>query len=204
MTAKLALISCDLQNEAVLPDGKFGGPDLFGNVGIVSEVNRKGVLGNVKSTLERARAAGLTIIHVGTQYRSGYPEIGTGYPVFDMVKSLGTYLEGSWGVGFPEEVAPKGDEPIVMKRKMNAFFESDLELILRTQDTDTIVIFGVALNNVVESTARQAADMGYNVIILEDCCASFDGEQEAFSLKRFLPRIGRVMQSEDFFNEIAV
>ena len=204
MVENVALISMDLQNEAVLPDGIFGKPDLFGNAGIFSEVTRKGTLENVRATLDKARSAGLTIIHVGTRYRPGFPELGNGYPVFDMVRDLNTYLEGSWGVGFPEAVAPRDDEPIIWKRKMNAFFQSDLELILRTKGVRTIVAFGVALNNVVESTVRQAADMGYNIIVLEDCCASFDGEQEEFSLKRVLPRFGRVIRSADFFREMGL
>jgi nicotinamidase-related amidase len=200
----VALLLLDLQKEAVDEKGLFGKAGLFGDQGIAKEVVRKDLLPKARGVLDRARAAGMTIVHVGTKYRPGYPELGKGHPVFDQVKALNTYVEGSWGVDFQDPVAPKGNEVVVWKHKVSAFYQTDLHLILATKGIRTIVALGVALNNVVESTAREAADMGFDVIVLRDCCASFDAQQDDFACARILPRFCRVIDSGEFVKEIGI
>ena len=63
---------------------------------------------------------------------------------------------------------------------------------------------GAATVFVVESTVRDAADRGYDVITLRDCCASFDAEQDAFLLDNVFPMFGRVTTSQEFLAEIEV
>jgi nicotinamidase-related amidase len=199
-----AIVLLDLQKEAVDEKGLFGKGGLFGEQGIAKEVVRKDLLSKTKALLDRGRAANMTIMHVGTKYRTGYPELGKGHPVFDQVKALNTYLDGSWGIDFQDPVAPQGNEVVVWKHKVSAFYQTDLHLLLTTKGIHTIAALGVALNNVVESTAREAADMGFNVVVLRDCCASFDAQQDDFSCTRILPRFCRVMDSVEFAKEIGV
>jgi nicotinamidase-related amidase len=201
---EVALILLDLQNEAVDDRGLFSKGGLFGDDGIAKEVARKGLLPKINALLTRARAANLTIVHVGTKYRPGYPELHKGHPVFDQVKALGSYIDGTWGVEFPELVAPKGDEIVVWKHKVSAFFQTDLNLILSAKGIRTIVALGVALNNVVESTARDGADMGYEVLVLRDCSGSFDAKQDDFAATSVLPRFCRVADSAEFTKEIGI
>jgi isochorismate hydrolase len=65
-------------------------------------------------------------------------------------------------------VAPAPAEPIVIKRRVSAFAGSDLDLLLRARDIDTLVLTGIAPNGVVLSTLRQAADLDYRLIVLSD------------------------------------
>lgn len=204
MKDTLALLSMDMQNEAVHMDSTFGQPGLFGDQGIAREVIRKGVLEKARNVLDRARAAGVKIVHVGTRYRPGYPELNRGHPVFDQVQDLGVFMTGDWGVEFHELIAPQGDEVVVWKSRVSAFYQTDLQTILRSQGVRTVVAQGVALNNVVESTVREAADMGFKAIVLSDCVASFDGEQDDFCAQRILPRFCRVMDSGALFEEAGI
>ena len=204
MKDTLAVVSMDMQNEAVHMDSVFGQPGLFGDQGIAREVVRKGVLEKAREVLDRARAAGVMVVHVGTRYRPGYPELNRGHPVFDQVQDLGVFMTGDWGVEFHELIAPQGDEAVVWKSRVNAFYQTDLQAMLRSQGIRTIAAQGVALNNVVESTVRDAADMGFEAIVLSDCVASFDGEQDDFCAQRILPRFCRVMESSAFFKEAGI
>jgi len=81
-----------------------------------------------------------------------------------------------------DEVEPPGDEPVIRKPRMNPFFGTALESMLRSRDIDTVVLMGVATEFVVEAAARHAADADFRVIVLEDCRASFSEEAHRVSL----------------------
>ena len=200
----VALVLLDIQKEAADDKGLFGVGGLFGEEGIAHEVVRKDVLSKAGAILDRARTAGVMIVHVGTKYRPGYPELCDGHPTFDKIKALNTYLEGSWGIEFSDRVAPRDDEIVVWKHKVSAFYQTDLHLILTANNIRTVAALGVATNNVVESTARDAADRGFDVIVLQDCCASFDAQHDEFACTRILPRFCRVTDSGELAKEIGI
>ena len=65
---------------------------------------------------------------------------------------------------------------IVTKRRYSAFTGSDLELILRSQNINHLILTGIATSGVVLSTIREASDKDFNLTVLSDCCA--DGDEE--------------------------
>ena len=89
------------------------------------------------------------------------------------------------------------DEPEIIKPRVNAFYGSELELLLQSRDIDTLVLMGVTTEMVVESTARQAMDSDYRVIVLEDCCAS---SQQAYHDNSILvmDRMAEISNSQEF------
>jgi nicotinamidase-related amidase len=76
-----------------------------------------------------------------------------------------------------EEVAPQGDEIVVAKSSTSVFNSTNIDYLLRNLGTRCIVLCGVMTNYCVESAARDAADKGYFVVVVEDCCAA-DTEEE--------------------------
>jgi nicotinamidase-related amidase len=100
-----------------------------------------------------------------------------------------------------DEVKPVGDEPVIRKPRMNPFYGTALESMLRSKDIDTVVLMGVATEFVVETTARYAADLDYRVIVLEDCCASFSDEAHKASLQ-IMDHLATVATSTDFLGSI--
>ncbi len=105
--------------------------------------------------------------------------------------------------GFPEdfsEIVEGLAEPTdirVTKRNWGAFYGTDLDVQLRRRGIQTIVLGGVATNIGVESTARQAWERNYALIIAEDITTSFSAEMHAFSVTTILPRIGRIAKVAD-------
>ena len=88
-------------------------------------------------------------------------------------------------------------EAVVTKRGVSAFTASDLDQILRTGHIGTLLLAGVATNFVVEGTARQASDLGYDTIIVGDCCASVSQEAHDASLTTALPFLCTISNLEE-------
>lgn len=110
--------------------------------------------------------------------------------------------------GFPAEGTPEGFETlvdglrqdgdiVVLKHHWGAFTGTDLDLQLRRRGVKTIVLAGIATNMGVESTARSAWELSYDVVIVEDACASRSAELHQFAIHNILPQIARVVQATD-------
>jgi nicotinamidase-related amidase len=96
---------------------------------------------------------------------------------------------------FPEP--PPASDLIITKRHWGAFHGTELELQLRRRGVRRIVLGGIATNIGVESTARSAAEHGYELVIPEDLCSCVSAETHTFSFKHVFPRIARVTTSDD-------
>jgi nicotinamidase-related amidase len=105
--------------------------------------------------------------------------------------------------GYPEQfselvdgLAMPGDIRIT-KRQWGAFFGTELDLQLRRRGIKTIVLTGIATNQGVESTARQAWEHGYSLVIVEDAISAFSTEMQDFAVTKIFPRISRVRKSAE-------
>ena len=85
---------------------------------------------------------------------------------------------------------------VVLKHHWGAFTGTDLDLLLRRRGVKTVVIGGIATNMGVESTARSAWELSYDVVIAEDICASRSAELHSFAIDNILPMIARVCSAE--------
>ncbi len=81
---------------------------------------------------------------------------------------------------------------VVAKRQWGAIYGTDLDLQLRRRAIRTVVLGGVATNMGVESTARQAWEHAYEVVIAEDATTSRTAEMHGFAINVILPMISRV------------
>ena len=86
---------------------------------------------------------------------------------------------------------------VITKRHWGAFHGTELDLQLRRRGIGSIVLAGIATNFGVESTARSAWEHGYAVILAEDICTSPSAELHDMAVAHVLPRIARVVQSEE-------
>jgi nicotinamidase-related amidase len=95
---------------------------------------------------------------------------------------------------FPDNLVEPADI-IITKRQWGAFYGTELDLQLRRRGVRTIVLGGVATNFGVESTARDAWERGYEIVIAEDVTSSLSSELHHFSMQHILPRIGIISSS---------
>lgn len=170
-----ALLVMDMQHDIVSPEGRFG------SGGLGAAVAEAGTIPNAAAALAAARAAGMTVVHVGVEIRDGMsPNTTAG--LFAAVVENGICMPGDPGTDFASEVAPVAGELVVMKAAVSAFAGTELDAHLRNRGIRNLALAGVMTNFVVEGTARQAVDMGYAVTILTDACGSSTPEMHAFSL----------------------
>jgi nicotinamidase-related amidase len=152
------------------------------------------------SLLKSARNAGLTIIHVRVGFRPKLPEISPRNKIFESLKNSPQHqqlFEGASGEIHPQ-VAPQGDDIVVTKHRVNAFAGTDLQMILRAKEIDTLVLFGIATSGVVLSTLLDACDADYRLIVIRDCCADPDQELHAALLERFFSRRAEIISAAEF------
>jgi nicotinamidase-related amidase len=103
---------------------------------------------------------------------------------------------------YPDMPQPHAGEFRVVKHKYDAFFETDLDAILRNQHVSTVIIVGTATNVCCESTARSAFYRDYRVAFPSDCNASFDEGMHQATLKTLDMFFGRVMTTDELVEEM--
>jgi nicotinamidase-related amidase len=171
--------------------------------GIVSIYTREGkdaFLGRVASVLNHARAIGMTVIHIQVGFRPGLPEISSRNALFGVIKASEQHqqLFREPLAAIPDTIAPQGNDIVITKHRVSAFAGTDLAMILRANDIDTLVFCGIATSGVVLSTLVEAADADYRLAVIGDCCADLDSALHDCLIRRFFPTRGAVFSSEGF------
>lgn len=110
-------------------------------------------------------------------------------------------LPENWWV-YPAALGKQESDIEVTKRQWGAFYGTDLELQLRRRGIDTIVLGGIATNIGVESTARNAWELGFNLVVVEDICSAGSAEEHHGSFKNIFPRLGRVRSSGEVLSAL--
>jgi nicotinamidase-related amidase len=91
---------------------------------------------------------------------------------------------------------------VITKRQWGAFYGTELEQMLRRRGIRTILMAGIATNMGVESTARAAFDMGYELVFVEDAMTTMKAEAHQFATGVIFPRMGRVRSSAEVLEEL--
>ena len=159
-----ALLCLDFQNDIVHPEGKVSGK------GYAVYNEQYGVTAKVKQLQQLFREKQWPVIHVRVGFSADYREQPKHSPLMGRAHEFGAFLIGGWGTEFLTEVAPLDGETIITKHRVSAFYATELELLLRTQEIQEMYLCGVATDMVVESTARDAHDRDFSVVVVEDAC----------------------------------
>jgi nicotinamidase-related amidase len=196
---KTAVLVIDMQNDLIkAKEEPFNG--------VTKMVESKGVISNTAKVIAAARRAGMPIIFMGHVHRKDNADVFR--PITDlMLQGLAPVLrevmvEGTPGAYFVDELKPLPEDHIIWKRRSNAFYNSDLELMLRRRGIDTVIITGVVTNGCVANTVRGAQERDLNVIVLSDCCAAMMPEDDEYFCRNVFPRAGRVRTSDEMVTAI--
>lgn len=99
---------------------------------------------------------------------------------------------GSWEAQIIDELAPIEGDYLIPKFRWSAFYQTYLDLALRSRGIDTIILAGGSTDVGVASTGYSARDMDYNVIYASDACTSPEKDNHEQFMTRIFPRMGRV------------
>src|SRR3984957_18204617 len=176
-----ALVLIDLQ------DG------ILGHAGL-APLSGKELLSQGKALAEKFRAAGAPVVLVNVGWAADSKDVlraPVDYP---------THPEGGVPAGFSnlaEGLAAEGDI-LITKRQWGAFTGTELDLQLRRRGIRTIVLGGVATNMGVESTAREAWELNYEIVIAKEATTSLATDMHEFAMTKVFPLISRVADGISF------
>jgi nicotinamidase-related amidase len=166
-------------------------------------VEKEGLLARTAMLIENARKVGMRVIYVVVGFRAGHPELSPRNQVFAPIRASGRFVEGSAGTEVHAAVAPKPGEIVITKHRASAFFGTDLDMILRADGIDTLLLAGIVTSGVVLSTVRHAADADYQLVVVEDCCADRDAEVHRMLMEKVFTRWTTVVKAKDVFGSVA-
>jgi nicotinamidase-related amidase len=165
--AHTAVLMVDVQNDFCTSGGHF---DQHGYNMTAIRV----MIPTLIDFVDKARAVGYKIVWI---QQTTLPEGMSDSPAWLAFKTrngkTSEYtMEGTWGQQFVDGLEPQPNEPIVRKWRSSAFVNTHLDLILRAQGIETVIMTGVMSHGCVEATARHASYLDYYVVYLPDCVAS--------------------------------
>jgi nicotinamidase-related amidase len=204
---KAALVIIDMQRDFLEPGG-FG--EALGN-----DVSRlQAAVGPCKDVLGAARRLGMLVIHTREGHRPDLSDapphkVERGDPAtrIGAVGPMGRILvRGEPGHDIIPELYPLTEEPVIDKPGKGAFYQTDLELMLRNRGIDTLFVAGVTTEVCVNTTVREANDRGFRCIVLSDCCASYFPQFHEMGLAMIKAQggiFGSVTGSKPLLNSLA-
>jgi len=194
----VVLVAVHFQNDVLHPNGKI-------RVGLGrDDKSRTTFIQRARRLMEGARAHGVPVVSARIAFRPGHHGVTQNSSMFRGVVKTGALIEGSWGADFHAQLKPRRGEFVVGHSRINAFFGSDLELVLASLGAQRLVVAGVATHSAVEHTARHAADMGYEVVVASDACAAADPELHAASLRTLELHVERVASVDEIVEGLGV
>jgi nicotinamidase-related amidase len=150
----------DLQRDFLHPDGWYAQSGID-----ISHMRR--VIEPTRRLLESARRAGVPVVWT----RHGYKDGRDGGPFMELRPFLrdGGLRQGSWGYEIHDDFDVAPDDWLVEKARLSAFFNTNLELVLRSLDAETVLVTGVLTNQCIAATSKDAMFRDFKPIVVEEC-----------------------------------
>jgi gluconolactonase len=181
-----ALIIQDLQNDVIIEGGAFA------DSGAPAHATAQNVVDNVADLAAACRSAGVPVIHVWYIVEQGATGLKQNAPLFQGVKEADALVRGSWGAAPAEGLEPQDGDHVVEKMRMNGFYETRLDILLRGLGADTIIVSGAWTNMSIEHTARHGADAGYEVVVPSDGTSTTGDEWQNAALNYAMTNVAKV------------
>jgi maleamate amidohydrolase len=142
-----------------------------------------------------ARAADVPVIYTTPVSRSDGADVvmlPTDLSAETGIPPLTNGVEGTPDAGFPDEIAPRPEDYVFLKRRPSAFYGTGVAELLRMLRRDTVVIGGGATNRGVETSVREAFNSDLASIVVRECCWSGDAAAHAYSLDKAMRMYARI------------
>ncbi|AZN41169.1 cysteine hydrolase family protein [Paenibacillus albus] len=175
-TGNAALLVMDLQN------------------GIVSRfAQNEELLLPFQKAVEAARNNNIPVYFIRVAFREGYSDVSPRNKAFSQIANIGGMTVDDYATQIHDAVKPRSGEHVITKKRVSAFAGSDLEILLRSRQIDTLILSGIATSGVVLSTVREAADKDFAIQVLSDACLDADVEVHRVLTEKVFPRQAEVL-----------
>lgn len=195
VSKRAALLVIDMQNDFLKPGGV-----LYYNDAPIEAAP------NIKRIIEHCRLGKIPVIYTKTLLKDQFDISPLEVAYQPVLKDAGL-RDGTWGAEIIDELRPLAAEQIVLKHRYDAFYNTNLDLILRNirgmGTVDTVIVTGTVTNVCCESTARAAFMRDYKVVFVSDGCGAFDEDAHRATLNNIRCFFGRVMDTDTLIKALS-
>lgn len=158
--ADKAIIVIDMQNDFVEPEG------------VLCVAGAKPTIPAIRELLDYGRTNGWKVVYIVREHRpSGLDVDEPRVPLFTDGKP-GYCVPGTWGAEIVDGIKPAEGDLVVAKFRNSAFFNTQLDLILRRLGVSTVILAGTQYPNCVRGTANDAMSYNYETVVCTDACSA--------------------------------
>lgn len=167
---RTVLMVLDMHRDVVAADGASK------DSGAPEHAASQNVVENIKTLIAAARRSGTPILHIHHRKGKGARPHGGMSRMFRGLREGEGFDAGTPGIEVMPGLEPKDGDLVIEKERASAFAGTETDIVLRAMAIDTLILTGAWTNFSVESTARQATDMGYRVIVASDGTSTISEE----------------------------
>ena len=158
--------------------------------------NRREVIENFQKLVAHCRSVGTPMIFITTHRRPDNADApktksdmggGGGAPM----------IGGTPATEFIDELKPTADDWVVVKPRFTAFYGTNVEAILKTLGTETILVGGISTQRSVEGTARDAKNRDIQCVVVSDCCTAGEIDVHNMTIEHVLPLLVQVRNTDE-------
>lgn len=171
---KTALIVVDMINEFCKPGGKMVLPGY------------EKLMPQQKALIAEARANDVPVIFVVDSHRKNMRQDR------EWLKRTPHGVENTWATEVIEDLEMRDDDLVVVKHRYSAFFQTDMDLLLKDMLISQVIVCGVVTNICVRSTVHDAFFQGYDVVVPHDACAATGPREHVSTLYDIATHFGTV------------
>ena len=189
---RAALCLVEMQNDIVhesrIESGGIGGV-------LAAQVEKRGVIPKLQRLLAAARARRVPVLYINFCGKPGFPRPNT--RLHRRSGRTPTLIEGTWGVEIHAALAA-APEDFVLERTVgvDGSYGTQLYPVLRMLGRTTMLMTGVSTNLAVEGIVRASVNRGFDMVVIEDCCASYPDEWHRFSIENIMPLLATVTSAD--------
>ena len=181
--AHAALLFVDVQNYNARPDGSeyanLDEAERNARYGEFFRVMNETALPNMQRLQSTCRQAKIEVMYtvIEALTRDGR-DMSLDY------KISGLFVpHGSWDAKVLDAIAPTDDEIVLGKTSSSVFISTNIDYVLRNLGVRSLIIAGVLTDQCIDSTVRDACDLGYLVTVPTDACATLTAERHEWALR---------------------
>jgi len=189
---RAALCLVEMQND-IVHESNIGERGLGGV--LAKQVEKRGIIKKLVALTAAARARGVPVLYINFCGKPGFPRPNT--RLHRVSGSKPRLVEGTWGVKVHEALTPEPQD-FVLERTVgvDGSYGTQLYPVLRQLGRTTMLMTGVSTNLAVEGIVRASVNRGFDMIVIEDCCASYPDEWHRFSIDNIMPLLATVTTSD--------
>jgi ureidoacrylate peracid hydrolase len=201
-TINPALLVIDVQNGFVSKGGSY---DLLG----METSYYREVIPRINNLINLCRNVGIPIFYTqAVRESSGIDLLTRSHKILpksreERIKKKPICVRETWDAEIVNEIKPAEGDHVVIKRRDSAFHDTEIGVWLRSLNIDTLIFCGIDTSICVETSLRDAFNIGYDVVLISDATASNNKKHYESTLENVKGYYGIVMDMEELFQYLS-